>query len=149
MNDSELEHKLTSLRWRKPAPEFLQRTLDAALAERADVEPVCNSSAGPSSFQLDGGEFKTRPTSLRLPKSFYIPKPLRLPLALFFRFTTPDPIPPATRELIARSPVVDPAVIIAQLNAQELQLREALAALLDTQPHARPADIITPEPLLP
>jgi hypothetical protein len=37
MNDEDLEHTLKSLRWRSAKPEIMQRTLDAALAERRAV----------------------------------------------------------------------------------------------------------------
>lgn len=155
MNDEDLEHSLKSMRWRKPSPEFLHRSLQAALDERTNVERVSNSLACSSSFELDRGEFKTRRTSLRLPKSFYIPKPLRLPLAacwllaLFFKLNTPDPISAQTRESIAHMPAIDPKQLSAKLE-EEQRLTATLLAELDLH-HRSPADrrIISTEPVLP
>ena len=141
MNDEDLEHSLKSLRWRIAKPDFLQRTLDAALAEREAASAV----AKPRKAQRRG-----------LATLFaFIPKPLRLPLAacwllaLFFKLTTPDPISAQTRASIAHMPDIDPKQLLAKLE-EEQRLTATLLAELDPH-HRSPADqrLITNEPVLP
>ena len=141
MNDEDLEHSLKSLRWRNAKPNFLQGTLDAALAER----DVASSAARPRAPKRRG-----LATFLA-----FIPKPLRLPLAacwllaLFFKLTTPDPISPQTRASIAHMRDIDPKQLMAKLE-EEQRLTATLLADLDPQ-HRSPADqrILSTEPVLP
>lgn len=146
MNDEDLEHSLKSLHWRSAKPDFLQRTLDAALAERRAVAKVSD---------LAGAEHR-KPQRRSLASLFaFIPKPLRLPLAacwllaLFFKLSTPDPISVQTREAIAHMPDIDPKQLLAKLE-EEQRLTTTLLAELDAH-HRSPADQrpISTEPVLP
>lgn len=141
MNDEDLEHSLKSLRWCNAKPNFLQGTLDAALAEREAASAVTK----PRKAQRRG-----------LATLFaFIPKPLRLPLAacwllaLFFKLTTPDPISAQTRASIAHMRDIDPKQLMAKLE-EEQRLTATLLAELDAH-HRSPADqrIITNQPVLP
>ena len=146
MNDEDLEHSLKSLRWRSAKPDFLQRTLAAALAERQTVAQVSDL----------GGTRHRKPQRRGITSLFaFIPKPLRLPLAacwllaLFFKLNTPDPISPQTREAVAHMPDIDPQQLMAKLE-EEQRLTATLLAELDPH-HRSPADqrLITTEPVLP
>ncbi len=111
MND--LEHTLRAMRWRQPSPEFLQKTLETALAARP------RPRRGFPGILLTG-----------------IARPMRWPLAacwllsMFFRLTTPDPIPAATHEAMARMPPVDPALMLAQAELQRRLTDELVDELL-------------------
>jgi hypothetical protein len=141
MNDDDLEHSLKSLHWRSAKPDFLQRTLATALAER---EAVCAVAPPRASKRYSHAAFLA-----------FIPKPLRLPLAacwllaLFFKLNTPDPISPQTREAIAHMPDIDPKQMLTKLE-EEQRLTATLLAELDAH-HRSPADQsnINTKPMLP
>jgi hypothetical protein len=146
MNDEDLEHSLKSLHWRSAKPDFLQRTLDAALAERRAVAKVSDL----------GGTTQRKPQRRGQATFFaFIPRPLRLPLAacwllaLFFKINTPDPISAQTRESIAHMQDIDPKQLMAKLE-EEQRLTVTLLAELDAH-HRSPADQrpISTEPVLP
>lgn len=93
---TDVEQSLRTLRWRNPPPEFLKHSLEVALAESNRKRCVFAWLA-------------------------FIPRTLRLPLAacwllaLYFRLTTPEAIPPSTLENYAKLPPVTPAQLIAHL----------------------------------
>jgi hypothetical protein len=101
------ESTLRAQRWRDPPPEFLERTLAAAL--------------------------ETRSRGIKR-RSFlaFIPRPLRLPLAacwllaLFFRVTTPQAIPQSTLDGYAKLPPLTPAQLLANLKQIEQLANELL-----------------------
>lgn len=142
-HDHELEGMLRTLRWRKACPEFLQRSLDAALAEHTAAQ-----SAG-LVHRVNHPESRTKPKTAVLSTLLdIVPRPLRWPLAacwllsLFFRLSTPDPVPASVSESLARLPQVDPAVLLAQLDEQHRLLAELIEQL--HRRHADPAEAYSP-----
>ena len=135
MNDENLETTLKTMRWRGASPEFMKRSLAAALRERESspvaVQLVRSQRSTPDAHREDS----ERPVAAQLG---YFPRALRIPLvacwllSLFFHFTTPDPVSPQTREAIAHMPPVDPALLLAKLEEQE-QLIAELLKLLEMQ----------------
>jgi len=113
----EIETHLRSLRWRDPPPDFLEHTLQLALAEREKAVPTTSlpRTAKP-------GDHRLKPLTSLLA---FIPRPLRLPLAacwllaLFFKLTTPEAIPRGTLEIYAMLPPVTPAQLLAHLEEAE------------------------------
>ena len=123
MNDH-TETILRVQRWRDPPPEFLQRTLAAALAAREKVV-LSFSSDRPRQDR----DHRLKPLSTLLA---FIPRPLRLPLAacwllvFFFRVTTPEAIPAATLEHYAKLPPMTPQQMLANLEHIEHLAHELL-----------------------
>lgn len=135
--DHDLEAALRAMHWRKPAQESLQSGLSAALAEHRRLQKT--TAAGPKA--------KTRTPLLALMWNF-VPWQIRWPLAacwllsLFFKLSTPDPVPPSLRDSLARLPQVDPVVVLAQLDEQQrllAQLIEELHRHRDVTPVSIPA----------
>lgn len=97
---------LRAQRWRDLPPEFLGRTLGAALEAR-------------------------KIAAKRRSLIAFIPRPLRFPLAacwllaFFFRVTTPAAIPQATLDSYAKLPPLTPAQLLANLKHIE-QLADEL-----------------------
>ncbi len=129
------EPTLRTLRWRDPPPEFLQQTLEMALAESRQRLGVRRSS-GAFECPSDSAKLQQAPAPARKRQLFawlaFIPRSLRLPLAacwllaLYFRVTTPEAIPQSTLENYAKLPPVTPAQLIAHLAEAERLAHELL-----------------------
>ena len=135
------EPTLRTLRWRDPPPDFLQQTLEMALAESRERLGVRRSSGAfervSDSEKLQrAGALQDAPAPHRkrhlLAWLEFIPRSLRLPLAacwllaLYFRVTTPEAIPQSTLENYAKLPPVTPTQLIAHLELTERLAHELL-----------------------
>lgn len=143
------EQTLRQLRWRDPPPEFLQQTLEMALAESRQRPGVLQPSGalrGPDDARkrrrtaaLQDAPATNRKSHL-LAWLVFIPRPLRLPLAacwllvLYFRLTTPEAIPQSTLENYAKLPPVTPAQLLAHLEHAERLAHEIIEQLRGSQP---------------
>lgn len=141
--DHELEGTLRAMRWRRASPEFLQRSLETALAGHKAAQ-----SASPVDV-VASNDRRTKPKPAILGTLLnFVPRPIRWPLAacwllsLFFRLSTPDPVPPSLRESLAHLPQVDPVVLLAQLDEQHRILAELIEQLHSR--HNDPPVIFTP-----
>lgn len=131
---TDIESTLRAQRWRDPPPEFLERVLSTTL----------DLSRQRSGVRWSSGAFERSPADAKPQKTVapkrkphllawlsFIPRPLRLPLAacwllaLFFRVTTPEPIPQSTLENYAKLPPLTPAQLLANLKQIE-QLADEL-----------------------
>lgn len=142
-HDHELEDTLRTLRWRRVSPEFLQSSLDAVLAQHAVVQ-----RASPV-HRVNHPEQRAKPWAAILSTLInFVPRPLRWPMAacwllsLFFRLSTPDPVPASVSESLARLPQVDPAVLLTQLDEQHRLLADLIEQL--HRRHADPAEAYSP-----
>ena len=125
MNHNDIETTLRTQHWRDPSPEFLQRTLELALAESRQRPGVLQPS-GAFRSRVDARK-RQRTGALQDATALFasIPRALRLPLAacwllaLFFKLTTPEAIPQSTLENYAKLPPVTPAQLLAHLELTE------------------------------
>ncbi len=206
MNDLDVESTLHTLRWKSPAPEFLQRSLEAALCEREAASKLVHPGVENESFPLTSADpaskERGRPTIVRRSRHVplhtlaglaavfgvlgslvtarrrhsldagsaetsaktpfstdrhlrsrpvlpaFLPAPVRWSLAacwllaLFFWWTTPDPVPASTREALAHLPPVNPELMLAQAaERQRLTdelLREISHSFRETETHRLP-----------
>lgn len=145
----DIETQLRAQRWREPPPQFLDQVLRAALEESRQRPGERQPSGARERLQAheklqgigalqDASAPNKRPWLLSVA---FIPRPLRLPLAacwllaLFFRLTTPEAVPQATLDQLAKLPApLTPAQLLAHLEHAERLAHELLEQLRGPQP---------------
>lgn len=112
MNNDPTFARLRSQRWRSPPPDFLERSLAAALSERVRAA-------------------KRRPVWAFIPKALRLPLAACWMLAAWFHLCMPEPVPQTTMERSAQMSPVTPADLVAHHKALE-RIAEELARLRQT-----------------
>ncbi len=140
----DIETQLRAQRWRDPPPGFLECVLNTALQESRQRSGVLQLAGAFDHLQAHEKLYaaaapKIRPWPLTL--LALIPRSLRLPLAacwllsLFFRLTTPEAVPQATLDQLAKLPAPPtPAGLLAHLEQAERLAHELLEQLRGPQP---------------